>query len=52
MAQESWGTHCRPDPLADPIYNLFPDNHLVLIFSFPLSPTWNNRRVGVDHIGK
>lgn len=52
MAYESWGLHCRIDPLADRIYNLFVSYHLVEIFPCPLTPTWNNRGVGKDHVGK
>ena len=49
---ESWGSICRPDPLAGYISHSFETHHMFDIRPNPMLPTWSNKRQGEDYIAK
>ena len=46
------GARARIDCLANYLNGLFSDNHMIDIQTNPIIPTWSNKRLEGDYIGK
>lgn len=49
---EIWGDRARGDGLADFLHELFTEFNMVDIHPMPIIPTWKNKRIGSEFIGK
>ena len=52
QVDEIWGARARIDCLADYFNGLFSNNHMIDIRPHPIIPTWSNKRLEGDYIGK
>ena len=49
---ESWGANARADPLTDFFLSKITSSHLIDLSLLKARPTWRNKRVGDDWVGK
>ena len=49
---EIWGDRARVDGIAGYLHDFFIDYYMVDICPSPIIPTWTNKRIGAEYIGK